>query len=322
MSRSQRASVLRETPSSAANSVAGIHERCSKATAARAASARPPLGIGIVSNVTTTFVAVDVTDKDGHKALAHIGGKTSGFLIWFCHPAATPHKISKPSLEFGRARKHIRRDSHELFKHGDRFFKGCTTRNTGLLTGSSNPSRFEVINKFSLRRLRPAALAQFLEPVGCAGANRCKGWCQIGKSAHALIGCCWFSGRKCRQYRTREMDICLRTELWHRRFQFSRGRHKIFKVTLQELGLLIVAVSANSAHDVGNHLVAAPSINPMLLKEGAKRSMINPAGVESKILRHGQPRAFSETTFTAIPPLAIVSTCRAHVCIAARFSVP
>jgi hypothetical protein len=79
----------------------------------------------------------------------------------------------------------------------------------------------------------------------------------------------------------------------------------MFKVSLQEFGFLSVPVSANSVHDVAKHLVAAPSINPMLLKEGAKRSMINPAGVESKILRHGQPRAFSETTFTTVSPLTI-----------------
>ncbi len=80
-------------------------------------------------------------------------------------------------------------------------------------------------------------------------------------------------------------------------------------------------VSANSVHDVAKHLVAAPSINPMLLKEGDKRSVIHSAGGESKILRHGQLRAFSETTFAAVSPLTIASTCRAQAAMAARFSV-
>jgi hypothetical protein len=69
ISRSQRARVLREMPSSAANSGAGIHERCSKAAAARTASAAPPLGIGIVCNVAT-YVAVDTGHEDGSKIIA------------------------------------------------------------------------------------------------------------------------------------------------------------------------------------------------------------------------------------------------------------
>jgi hypothetical protein len=174
MSRSQRASVLRETPSSAANTVAGIHERCSKAAAARDASAFPLLGTGIVSNLTT-LVAVDVMDKDGHKDLAQIGGKTSVFLSGFCHLAPISHKIGKPSLEFARVRKHTRRDFHELGKHGVRRFKLFGARNARRFASSPNPGRFELINKFSFRRLRPVGFAQFFESIGCAGANHCKG---------------------------------------------------------------------------------------------------------------------------------------------------
>src|SRR4029077_8494152 len=40
------------------------------------------------------------------------------------------------------------------------------------LTGSSNPSSFEFINKFFLRRLRSAGLSQFLERIGRGGAKK------------------------------------------------------------------------------------------------------------------------------------------------------
>jgi hypothetical protein len=49
----QRVNVRREIPSSKATIAAVTHERCSKAAAPRAESARPPLGVGKMSNVIT-----------------------------------------------------------------------------------------------------------------------------------------------------------------------------------------------------------------------------------------------------------------------------